>query len=715
MSAFRPIAPSSSSSTAPDARSGGEDGLLPTAEGAQDTASNPQAGTGRARKRRAPSQVSQNACTNCKKARAKCDGQDEVACSRCVSRSMADSCHYEVHVKTVKEEMVKKIRSLEQQNAELQQSTKEKDHYIESVLAALKNNERGEEAIARLRSGQTYQQVAEWLGTPPFRDVDRLSPSTEGRLQDAVQRYEQSMRVTQSPEASHNRRQSAQWTDVTHNEQLTHHLMALYFAWVHPVHMLFSERHFMSSFRNGDSRYCSSALVNVMCAMGCFYMVDQGGDEADAINMRARFVDQMWRDVDREDSASVTFPATYAILFLVELSCGQSRKANSHLRLAVESLARVNRAIVADEACELAFWGIHTLNTVWASFTYQKPPAPISPYLTVFKDVELDKEDAMWQPYRFPSDNGAAEIPSHAIEVSREFSRLNQIIHETINVYCGSKGRVTARSIMYLYKRYLRWKTALPHDLAVGADGVEMVHPLPHVFYIHIHYHVALCQLFQPLLQYKALPWNTREHLYNVTTRSALDGLKILERYRSLFTNRYMSPMMAFCIVHICDIIIRSGHTLNEHQQRAMTFALESTHDALSAFKFVGPLQYVFCQTLEEEGLVLPDNVRELMGGRISYSLEEMLDSCERVTYRQPVDMLLERLDISLGEDFGQEWQQFIEDHGAAGMVETDIEMQTSSGDATPAEASGLPERRRSPSDDSSSNRSMQISSVVNS
>ncbi|EOD44003.1 hypothetical protein UCRNP2_9295 [Neofusicoccum parvum UCRNP2] len=108
-------------------------------------------------------------------------------------------CHYEVHVKTAKEEMVRRIKSLEQQNAELQGSVKERDYQIEAIFEALKTGERGSEAIARLRSGQSYQEIVTWLGGPPVGDVGRLSPGSETRLADIVQDYDDSMRMDMAP------------------------------------------------------------------------------------------------------------------------------------------------------------------------------------------------------------------------------------------------------------------------------------------------------------------------------------------------------------------------------------------------------------------------------------------------------------------------------------------------------------------------------------
>ncbi|GME65546.1 Transcription factor cys6 [Neofusicoccum parvum] len=383
-------------------------------------------------------------------------------------------CHYEVHVKTAKEEMVRRIKSLEQQNAELQGSVKERDYQIEAIFEALKTGERGSEAIARLRSGQSYQEIVTWLGGPPVGDVGRLSPGSETRLADIVQDYDDSMRMdmgSQSPEAE----TRARWTFAS--PQLTDHLVALFFTWVHPIHMLFSEYYFMKSFSDGD------------------------------------------------------------------------------------------------------------------------------------------------------------------------------------------------RSI---------------------------------------HYHVAMCQLFRPVLEVVQLPETTRAHLYKITIQSALDGLQLLERYRSLYTNKYQNPLLAFCVVHICDLLVLAGGA-KDVQQRAAQFALEATHESLAGFAYVGPLQYMFAKSIADEGVSLPEDVEELMGGRTRYGPEEMLDACERVTYTQPYKMLRDRMDRSLGVDFEREWKLFMETQGAG-------RSQWAGG--TSLHEAGLVARRSDSNSSSasggSSARSMQIHSVVN-
>lgn len=313
----------------------------------------------------------------------------------------------------------------------------------------------------------------------------------------------------------------------------------------------------------------------------------------------------------------------------------------------------------------------------------------------------MDVEGAYWQPYRFPFDNATNEVPSHAIETAKEMARLNQIILETINVYCGSRGRVTAPSILQLYRKYLQWKQTLPPAMQIDYDAYPS---LPHVYFLHAHYHVALCQLFQPLLNYHQFSRTTLEHVRSITIQAAQDGVKVLRAHRQLFSGRYQTPLQAFCTIHLCDTVIRCRQSDTDAQE-AVEFCLQTLHDALPGFVFVGPLQAMFCQTVLDQHLLLPKEVNKLMGGRTQYGPEELLDACERVTYMQPVELLLERLDPLIADSFEREWQNFIEEHGAA--IDEHVIERT-------REETDEKFRQRQSVQDSPSNRSMQIDSIVN-
>ncbi len=278
---------------------------------------------------------------------------------------MAGQCHYELHVKTAKEEMVRRIKSLEQLNADLQGSINDKAHWTESVLRALLDDEQGQSAVRRLAQGRAHPQLDEWLGRAATAMAKGSPPWSDAQLSSLVSEYNRSMTTTTPAGAADAAKVSPlSWTGAVADEALTNHLLALYFTWAHPVHMLFSERHFMASFRNGDRRYCTPALVNAICAMASFFLVSPSGKQrAEPANLGASFLEQVRAYVLVEGPRAPTYASTYAIMFLVELSSGQARLAASHLRLAVESLRHIDVSSFSPEAVEITAWGVQTLNT----------------------------------------------------------------------------------------------------------------------------------------------------------------------------------------------------------------------------------------------------------------------------------------------------------------------------------------------------------------
>ncbi|KAG8161184.1 hypothetical protein KVR01_009448 [Diaporthe batatas] len=103
------------------------------------------------KRRRGLGVVTPNACTECRKKRAKCDGQQP--CSRCASQKDVE-CHYEVPVRQSKENLRNEIEYLRRQQAS-----------NESVISALSQNVQWEEVLRRLRSGQSVEAISDWLGT----------------------------------------------------------------------------------------------------------------------------------------------------------------------------------------------------------------------------------------------------------------------------------------------------------------------------------------------------------------------------------------------------------------------------------------------------------------------------------------------------------------------------------------------------------------------
>lgn len=155
------------------------------------------------------------------------------------------------------------------------------------------------------------------------------------------------------------------------------------------------------------------------------------------------------------------------------------------------------------------------------------------------------------------------------------------------------------------------------------------------------------------------------DHIRSICVSSARQGLELCQRYRYLFSNRYQPPMQAFCLLHLSDLILRQS---KQGVEATILFCFEMLSESLPGFPMIGPMQAMFCESVLSCGYKLPVNVEKLMGGRTwqSYSREDKLECCERLTYAQPVDMLAERLDPNISEVFEDEWHEHIENHGGS-------------------------------------------------
>lgn len=119
--------------------------------------------------------------------------------------------------------------------------------------------------------------------------------------------------------------------------------------------------------------------------------------------------------------------------------------------------------------------------SIWSAFIYQKPHAPVSTRASTFSGDILGagKDTSTWRPYKQPGDNNVLERSSFSVMTASEHARLLRIAHESILVYCGSRGMADAQHLLGVYKRYMAWKDELPHVLKDLNND-----PLPHVLFL---------------------------------------------------------------------------------------------------------------------------------------------------------------------------------------------------------------------------------------
>jgi len=125
---------------------------------------------------------------------------------------------------------------------------------------------------------------------------------------------------------------------VTTDPVVLDHLFQLYFAWIHPVHTLFSEGHFVNSFRYNSRLFCSTVLVNAMCALACHLHTNADTDEIEQLGLS--FSDAARSEIEPDDGCLTTIQAL-AVMFLVDCARGRGLRASSYLNLASRSLSNV--------------------------------------------------------------------------------------------------------------------------------------------------------------------------------------------------------------------------------------------------------------------------------------------------------------------------------------------------------------------------------------
>lgn len=561
--------------------------------------------------------------------------------------------------------MIREIQRLQRKNEYLEEekdSLGEKNSWIEEIIRSLKDDGQGIEIISRLKRGESHQAIAEWLGRPLVgADTGALSPTTEHQIGQAIEQYHRNLVENHDPRY---------WTNVSTEAELIEHLIKLYFTWIHPVHMLFDEEHFTSSFKDCTDVYCSSALVNIICAMSCYLLHDTRDDDEQTKSgiesLRTQFINESRSLMKHADCAKMTSIQTYAIMFLVELGSGHGLIASSHLRLAVESLTAKQTSEQSAEAEEVAAWGILTLHTAWSGLTYQKPFAPISTHANPFANIAVDQINGTWNMYRQPGDSNlefgkqnADDRQSLATLTACEHAKLYRIVHECILVYCGTRGKVSAHSLLDLFQRYIMWKDGLPPDLR-SIEG----QPLPHVLFLHLQYHTAMIQLLQPLLHLDDFYHESYKQLVRVIVEHAKTGVELLMQYKRIYTNFYLSPLQLFCLIHVCDVVVRyDGH--GDTTPRTVEFCLVSLEEAKVGYPVAGSLQKMFRLSLAEYSIPVPRELERMIGVSARIGPEELLDACTRPTYKQPIAQLLPNMEAGLGQNFMNGWQDIAESRSA--------------------------------------------------
>ena len=316
-----------------------------------------------------------------------CDGEkatlqeSQTDCTRCRQRDL--KCVFEESTKQLKEDLIETLKSVKEVNAVLKLGITERDKIIselqrdvtvhDDILLSICRGHQASELSRRIRDKEPHHEIAAWL-----RQSLSTSP-TDGSKTYELQGLQKALATFEADCRGRSELQSIQtqgpvgtsWTVVTSDAKLMTHLLDLYFAYVHPFHMLFDEIRFRQDYQNDCSIHCSKSLFNAVCAMACFLYetrAEQGGDwrsyrSAETTLMRKAFVNEAMTSLKSSHQTELTDVQAFAIMFLVNLSSGKAGSAVGYLKTAMDKLQVVTRPQQSSHAKELTIVGLRTLKT----------------------------------------------------------------------------------------------------------------------------------------------------------------------------------------------------------------------------------------------------------------------------------------------------------------------------------------------------------------
>jgi hypothetical protein len=241
---------------------------------------------------------------------------------------------------------------------------REEKHFMERIFEALSHDERVPEVLERLKRQEMYESIVDWLGPSPLHGIARSPMQDFETLSPRESHHSTFEGSDHEMEGVHST--SFRWTTVTSNHAVLNHLFQLYFAWVHPVHTLFNEGLFVDCYKRHVDNYCSSVLVNAICAMAChLHSTSEGHEnlEIDFKQLGMAFSEAVRADIVGEDKKVTTIQA-FAVMFLVDCARSNTPRAAAYLKVATTKLPSIATLDSAgfNEVLKSTVRGIRSLN-----------------------------------------------------------------------------------------------------------------------------------------------------------------------------------------------------------------------------------------------------------------------------------------------------------------------------------------------------------------
>ncbi|KAH7389589.1 fungal-specific transcription factor domain-containing protein [Phaeosphaeria sp. MPI-PUGE-AT-0046c] len=355
-------------------------------------------------------------------------------------------------------------------------------------------------------------------------------------------------------------RKGTTWTNVTSNLTFVENLLALYFAWNHPFYVVLSRECFYKDFRAGRDKYCSSLLVNAMCAYACHLTNDPAG-RTDPSNFRTagdHFFAEARSILFEDETPSLTTVQALCIMSMREPSTGRDTSGYSYMgrcmRMCLELGLHLNNSASPVlgltpseiEVRKVTFWGCFIVDTVWSICTGRiagLPRAAITLNKPILEEMSSPTETL----------SGSSRTQPEVVTTRmflQEFTTLSELVNDNNYMFFAPKERLTSTRLLECYNKYQTWYRRLPTALQIE----NKKQPEPHTLTLHMLYHTIIVHLFRPMLKVDLV--HSDVHPRDICIEAANSVSEVVRTYRQFYdfsTAHLVIPhvLLTASIVHL--------------------------------------------------------------------------------------------------------------------------------------------------------------------
>lgn len=115
------------------------------------------------------------------------------------------------------------------------------------------------------------------------------------------------------------------WSTVVQDDDTLEHLVELYFTWQHSFFQSFPEHLFRKDMASGSTKYCSSMLINAICAAGCFlsHRPEVSVETEAGRTFATRLIDEAKKQYSDDQASNITSTAALYLISYVDGTRGE--------------------------------------------------------------------------------------------------------------------------------------------------------------------------------------------------------------------------------------------------------------------------------------------------------------------------------------------------------------------------------------------------------